>query len=168
MSLFSKITRLIKGSVGDQRENRPEDVRQIKSVLYQLGYFDFRKEPEPHAYITREMDQGIKDYQKDRSLRVDGELKPGGETESELLKDLYKHKVSDDIQREELPPPNIPGTNIPDRGVPEGYVPPKTATDKDRSRYEIDREIEKIPPVIDQDILLKYNHRLRFPKNIKR
>lgn len=167
MSLFSAISKLINGMVGDQRENRPEDVRKVKSALDRLGYFDFRKEPEPHGYITREMDSGIRRYQKERGLRVDGWLKPGGETEKSLRKDLRRN-VSDEIIVEELPAPTIPGTNIPDEGVHEGYVPPKTTADKDRSRYDVDREFEKIPPIIDHDILLKYNRRLQFPKNIKR
>ncbi len=167
MSLFSTISKFITGMVGDQRENRPEDVRQVKNVLDRLGYFNFKKEPEPHGYITRKMDEGIRRYQKERGLRVDGWLKPGGETEKALRKDL-KRRVSDDIQKEELLPPTIPGTNIPDEGVPEDYVPPRTVNDKDQSLYDVDREFEKIPPIIDQDIFLKYNRRLQFPKNIKR
>lgn len=167
MPLFSEIAEFISATVGNQRHNKPEDVRQVKSALNNLGYFGFTKQPEPHGYITQEMDRSIKGYQKDKGLRVDGWLKPGGETEAALLKDLRKY-ISDDILKEELPPHNIPGTNIPDEGIPEGYMPLETLTDKDRSRYDVDLEFEKIPPIIDQDILLQYNRRLQFPKNIRR
>lgn len=144
--------------VGDQRENRPEDVRQVKNVLDRLGYFDFRKEPEPHGYITREMDEGIRRYQKERGLRVDGWLRPGGETEKALRKDL-KRRVSDDIIVEELPAPTIPGTNIPDRGWSEDWVLPRWP-EKPWTKYRTNqgsKEIEKIPPMIDQGILLPYD-----------
>ncbi len=154
MSLFSAISKLITGMVGDQRENRPEDVRKVKSALDRLGYFDFRKEPEPHGYVTREMDSGIKRYQKERGLRVDGWLRPGGETESALKRDL-KRNVSDDIQKEELLPPKIPGTNIPDEGVPEDYVRPDW--DKNNRVYETDKEIEKMPPLFDFGIFEQYD-----------
>lgn len=163
MSLFSTISKFITGMVGDQRENRPEDVRQIKNVLDRLGYFNFRKEPEPHGYITREMDEGIRRYQKERGLRVDGWLKPGGETEKSLRKDLKRH-VSDDIVVEELPAPiipdtTIPGTNIPDRGWPEDWVLPRSL-EKPWVQYRTNKgskEIEKTPPMIDPGILLPYD-----------
>lgn len=158
MSLFSAISKLINGMVGDQRENKPEDVRKVKSALDQLGYFDFRKEPEPHGYITREMDSGIRRYQKERGLRIDGWLKPGGETESALKKDL-KRRVSDEIIVEQLPAPTIPGTNIPDRGIPEDWILPRWL-EKPWTKYRTNqgsKEIEKTPPMIDQGILLPYD-----------
>ncbi len=71
MSLFSEIARFISATVGNQRGNKPEDVRQVKSALNNLGYFDFTKQPEPHGYVTQEMDRSIKGYQKDKGLRVD-------------------------------------------------------------------------------------------------
>lgn len=166
MSFLSEISSLIEGFVGNNRENKPDDVMHVKSVLHELGYFDSTKEPEPHGYITREMDDGIKRYQKDRGLRVDGWMKPGGETELAMLKDL--HMVSDDIEKEQLSEPTIPGTNIPDRGVPEDYMTPEWLKKKmDEFRYSLDKNMEKnndtekksysINPEIDPDILLQYD-----------
>ena len=39
------------------------------------------KDEEKNDLITRELDNGIRAFQKDKDLRVDGILKPGGETE---------------------------------------------------------------------------------------
>ena len=168
MSIFSGILQFIAGTVGDQRENKPEDVRRVKSALDRLGYFDFAREPEPHGYVTREMDAGLRRYQKDRGLRVDGWLKPGGETEKALLEDLT-WRVSDDIQREEVPPPNIPGTNIPDKGVPEDYVTPRWRVKQmDDFRYSLDKDIERRSRTVDPYIFTKDVDILGILKSKKR
>lgn len=157
MSLFSEISKFISATVGNQRENKLEDVRQVKSALNNLGYFDFTKQPELHGYITREMDESIKRYQKDKGLRIDGWLKPKGETESALIKDLHKRASSDDIIVEVMPPPTIPDTNIPDEGIPEGYV----TTDWDEYkmhgwREQIDKDMERRSTSIDHGILINF------------
>lgn len=72
-------------SVGNNRDNMTDDVLRVKSKLSENGMFDFFKEPEPHGYITREMDQGIKEFQKAKGLKVDGFLLPNGETERALF-----------------------------------------------------------------------------------
>ncbi len=72
-------------AVGNNFDNHPEDVFKIKDTLSDIGYFDFDSNPaEPHGIFTRELDEGIKDFQKDNALRVDGILKPKGETEQAL------------------------------------------------------------------------------------
>ena len=58
----------------------PERSRGITHHLTKLGYFH-EKDEEKNDVITRELDNGIRAFQKDKDLRVDGILKPGGETE---------------------------------------------------------------------------------------
>lgn len=111
--------------------------------------------------MTRKLESSIKNHQKDRDLKIDGKMHPGGETESSVMRDLYRRKISDDIQKEELPPPNIPGTNIPDEGIPEAYVPRQQELERmHRWRYNIDRGIEtkslSIDPNLDPGIFLPY------------
>ena len=76
---------LIAESVGNNMTNHDEDVLRVKNKLARLDLFDNKTEPEPHGIITREMDEGIKAFQKENGLRVDGALYPGGETENALL-----------------------------------------------------------------------------------
>lgn len=75
----------LSGSVGNNRENLNDDVMRVKSKLSEYKMFDFSNSPEPHGYVTREMDQGIKEFQKAKGLKVDGFLLPDGETEKALF-----------------------------------------------------------------------------------
>ena len=72
-------------AVGNNRGNRAEDVFKIKDTLSDIGFFHFDSNPaEPHGIFTRELRDGIRGFQKDNGLRVDGILKPKGETEQAL------------------------------------------------------------------------------------
>ncbi|GEM_PF-6637743 len=72
-------------TVGNNRENREDDVFVVKDALSDFGYFDFSSNAsEPHGIFTRELDDGIKAFQSENGLRVDGVLKPKGETENAL------------------------------------------------------------------------------------
>ena len=78
MPFFESLTDFLTGSVGNNLDNAPEDVSTTKTNLNALGYFD---DDTDNGYITRELDTGIKNFQKDNDLKVDGVLRPGGETE---------------------------------------------------------------------------------------
>jgi hypothetical protein len=49
-------------------ENFEDDVLQVKSALERLGRFDFASRPEPHGYVTKELDGSVREYQRDRGL----------------------------------------------------------------------------------------------------
>ena len=86
MGLFDAISGLITGSVGNNMDNNEEDVLNVKRNLNKVGYFDdLDQEPEPHGIITKNMEDGIRSYQKDNGLKVDGILHPRGETERGLF-----------------------------------------------------------------------------------
>ena len=72
-------------SVGNMMENQKEDVLRVKKKLHGKGFFDTDTPPEPHGIITRAMDAGIKAFQKENNLKIDGILHPGGETENALF-----------------------------------------------------------------------------------
>lgn len=77
----------LQGRVGDRRASHPEDVLWLKAALRLLGRYNDR---ERHGYITRALDDAIKGYQRDRGLRRDGYLDPGGETECTLCVELAR------------------------------------------------------------------------------
>jgi hypothetical protein len=90
----------------------PLDVLEIKVYLQQKGLYevpDYGLTPYPDAQLF----SAIQKYQKQKGLKVDGVIKPNGETQKSMQ-----------IESEKLPPlstpeAKIPGTNIPDRSVPE-------------------------------------------------
>jgi hypothetical protein len=70
--------------VGNGRENREDDVRQVKRGLGAIGYW---QEPRHgvNGIIDRGLDdEGITDFQADHDLKVDGWMAPGGPTEGAL------------------------------------------------------------------------------------
>lgn len=80
-------TTRLQGRVGDGRVNHLEDVLWLKDALRLLGRY---WERDQHGYITRPLDEAIKNYQRDRGLRRDGYLDPGGETECTLCVELAR------------------------------------------------------------------------------
>ncbi|MDH5722949.1 MAG: peptidoglycan-binding protein [Alphaproteobacteria bacterium] len=80
---------LISRSVGNNLENEERDVLAVKDGLSHAGFFSFDDNPaEPHGIITREMDDGIKSFQKSKGLKIDGRLFPKGETEGALVQEM--------------------------------------------------------------------------------
>lgn len=86
----SKITR----AVGNGRANQLGDVLWLKQALRDLGRHCDRGER--HGYIDRELHEAICCYQRDRGLRCDGWLKPGGETERTMRVQLAYLDKEDD------------------------------------------------------------------------
>lgn len=80
---FKNFKGLITTPVGNSRGNLPRDILRVKDRLQSAG--DMEKEKEPHGYITREMDDAIRGFQKEKGLKVDGFMLPGGETERALI-----------------------------------------------------------------------------------
>jgi hypothetical protein len=80
---FSDFFKGLLGAVGSGRENREDDVVQVKRGLGTFGYWD---EPKHglNGIIDREVDTGLRDFQADHDLKVDGWMGPGGPTENAL------------------------------------------------------------------------------------
>lgn len=90
MSFFERMTRFLNGSVGNNLQNNPEDVRSIKKNLKTIGYYN---EEFDNGYLTRPMDIAIRNFQTDFGLKVDGKLYPGGETEREITNKLNDRRT---------------------------------------------------------------------------
>ena len=85
MPLFEYFENPLKSNVGNNRTNDPADIIKTKRHLNKLGYFSDDTEV---PFITKAMEESIKKYQKDKSLRIDGIMYPHGETERAIFSDL--------------------------------------------------------------------------------
>ncbi|MDO9709187.1 peptidoglycan-binding domain-containing protein [Paracraurococcus lichenis] len=72
--------------VGNGCLNNPQDVLWAKLALACLGRYP--ASAMAHGYIDRALDTAIRNYQRDRGLRCNGMIRPGGETERNLRTDL--------------------------------------------------------------------------------
>lgn len=93
MSLLNQFADFLKGSVGNNLENRPDDIKSTKRRLKQVGFYDDDTENE---FITQELDHGIRKYQRDKGLKEDGRLFPAGETERSLYETITG-RISDTL-----------------------------------------------------------------------
>lgn len=87
MPLFNDIAGLLRSSVGNNLDNRAEDIENTKRNFANIGRY---KKPIENGYIDEELDRSIWDFQRDNSLKRDGFMNPGGETEAELVSQLMK------------------------------------------------------------------------------
>lgn len=108
---------LINGPVGNNMANDEEDVLNVKGALAETERYE---EDEPHGYVTRGMDTAIRDLQREKDLKEDGIMFPGGETETVLVEDM-------DRKRSENPTPPVP----------------KRKPDASEKRNELDQELKK-------------------------
>lgn len=104
-----KRSKLIFNPVGNQLVSRTDDVLNVKNALSMLGFFH---EDEPHGIITRELDSSIKNFQREKGLKIDGLMYPGGETETALSQAILSKRKgtggrSPDIIPQERSPHDI-------------------------------------------------------------
>jgi len=74
----------LKNTLGPESRANPDDVWVTKQNLKLRGYYS---EPEygMTEYPDNRLFDAIRSYQRDNNLRVDGIMKPDGETERQLL-----------------------------------------------------------------------------------
>lgn len=72
MSIFSDFARLLDGAVGNNLENRAEDVAFMKKRFAHEGRYN---KPVENGYIDRELDQAIYGFQRDNNLKIDGRVR---------------------------------------------------------------------------------------------
>jgi hypothetical protein len=77
----------LRDSVGNGRTNHPEDLRWVKEALRLMGRYNGGGDT---PYIDRTLARAIEGYQRDRGLRRDGILTPGGETECTLCVEVTR------------------------------------------------------------------------------
>lgn len=76
--------RPLRGSVGNRRDNDPDDVIRVKRRLSDSGYYETPSYGLT-GYIDADTEEGLKHFQRDRGLKVDGYMAPGGPTERALI-----------------------------------------------------------------------------------
>ena len=85
MGVFDSFSAFLKSAVGNNLHNDPQDVKNTKFHLNQLGFHEGESE---NGYITKALDSGIRKFQRAKGLKVDGVMHPGGETERSLYESL--------------------------------------------------------------------------------
>lgn len=88
--MFKNFTRLLSAPVGNNLENIPKDVESLKHKFKAIDVYEL---PVENGYIDRELDNAIFKFQKDKDLKIDGKVNPGGETERSLLEELGKRNA---------------------------------------------------------------------------
>ncbi len=99
MGILDFFSGLLGGSVGNSMDNDPGDVRKAKNNLKNAGYMEDDAQEIESPFITRKMDEGIKAFQKDNGLKIDGIMKPGGETERGLFEILTGRSADEVLRR---------------------------------------------------------------------
>ena len=77
----------LRGTIGFRRDNEAGDVSAIADGLGQLGYSE-AAEAVTTGEWSGDIGSGLRRYQSDRGLAVDGWAAPGGQTEAALNDDL--------------------------------------------------------------------------------
>ncbi|OAN49782.1 hypothetical protein A6A04_18735 [Paramagnetospirillum marisnigri] len=91
MSLFS-----LKQPFGADYSVDPDDIVNTKSALNQLGYYEPPDDTGIQPWTDQATFDGIKNFQQDNELTVDGFMRPGGPTETTINKHLASAKTQED------------------------------------------------------------------------
>ncbi len=81
----------------------PEDTLKTKKALSDLGHYKIKSGLESFGitdFVDNEMFDGIKSFQKDNELKIDGIMHPGGPTERKINQSLMKKKHFDDPKQD--------------------------------------------------------------------
>ena len=96
-NIFSKIAKEAVRSAGLQLDEgvsssyaNKEDTARVKFGLNKLGYYDEPEKTGMNTIPDKEMFDGVKHFQKDNGLQVDGYLKPFGETINKINEGLER------------------------------------------------------------------------------
>jgi hypothetical protein len=68
------------------------DMKPLKKNLGSLGYYRPTEGVDLHDYPDEPLFKGIRKFQKDEGLKVDGVMKPGGPTENRLVRKLSERR----------------------------------------------------------------------------
>jgi len=74
----------LKKPLGPTHDTDPEDIWATKQNLNLAGYYAVPKHGMT-VYPDQQLFQAIRQFQRDNKLRVDGVMRPGGETERRIL-----------------------------------------------------------------------------------
>lgn len=83
---------MIGSFVGNMFTSQPDDIKKTRRNFATIGRYDGDTELE---YIDRGLDQTIRTFQIDKGLKQDGVMRPNGETENALNRDLQNFSNND-------------------------------------------------------------------------
>ncbi len=115
----------VDSTIGQSGNIKPDDVRKTKSALNAIGNYNV-----PDFGITDIPDMGmidgLKNFQANNGLKVDGVMKPGGPTENALGQTLVNNGISTTDLLEKAKTPSINPTSEMPKPTP-AAMPPQTS-----------------------------------------
>jgi peptidoglycan hydrolase-like protein with peptidoglycan-binding domain len=93
----------LKSDISKSHKLEEEDVLKAKIALNKEGYYDV-PDYGMTPYSDERMFDGMKKFQKEKGLQVDGVMRPDGETVNALDKSLAKHQSPLSSSEPDLPP----------------------------------------------------------------
>jgi len=94
--MFNQPTKIM-SSVGNNLENKEEDVKTIRNNLRKINFIESESDDDEKDYqgntlgiLTKRLDTKIKSFQHDNDLKEDGRIYPNGETENKIHTHLQK------------------------------------------------------------------------------
>lgn len=142
MSFFA-----LKEPMGTNYQVDPDDIVNTKQALNRLGYYDVPPERGIDDWTDDKMFKGIRSFQQDRGLKVDGFMRPGGPTEEAMNVELAaaENRRQPNTGRASEVSPNIkdPSTGrvrtVPPPWGTEEDGTPNIVKDKDGNRYRLEK-----------------------------
>ena len=86
----------------------PQDIVNTKTALNQLDYYDPPEGIGIQPWTDNAVFDGIKQFQKDNKLEVDGYMRPGGPTEERINYHLAKNTADGEDNQEKDIQPGMP------------------------------------------------------------
>lgn len=87
--LYSGLSSIFFGGVGNDEDNNEQDVKTARDNLNKAGYESGDKSS---GILDRDLDTATKSFQRDNGLKIDGIIRPNGETEK-ALNTIVKRKT---------------------------------------------------------------------------
>ncbi len=88
-SLYSGLSSRLSGGVGNDEDNNEQDVKTARENLNKAGY---EAGDNGSGILDRDLDTATKSFQRDNGLKIDGIIRPNGETE-QALNTIVKRKT---------------------------------------------------------------------------
>jgi peptidoglycan hydrolase-like protein with peptidoglycan-binding domain len=151
--------KLIRSSVGNNFENQEADVLRVKGALSNLGHYKKKIE---NGIIDQELDSAIHSFQREKGLKVDGYMNPGGETEQSIVNTTLDKAQKNASKKSEVP---LPTESKPDKKTPSEEGDGQLYDEKEKRQICID--IWKKIFAVQADLAEKTRYKGGLEENIK-
>ncbi|MBT3238856.1 MAG: hypothetical protein HOK06_08010 [Rhodospirillaceae bacterium] len=133
----------LNAALGDGQDNRESDVKAAKRALSWAGHYPAAKAQKPDGRADSSLLSGLLDFQKSAGLKVDGWMRPGGETATTLDR-LITPEIA---KMKKRPFGDGPEPDEPDEPKPDPDEPPKKPDEPKPNEdkcQDISEELEKV------------------------